>query len=127
MRGPLPAGRGATLLEVVVAIQLLAIGALALAGSVTHALRARELSISTALAAVAAEAWIERWRGQTWIGDGWGSTGIAWGARRGRLEWTLVEVAACVQEARITAVAGRREAVRVAVVTRRFREGAGGC
>ncbi len=127
MRGALTAERGATLLEVVVAILLLAIGALALAGSITQALRARELSVSTALAAVAAEAWIERWRGQAVSGEGWGSTGVAWGGRRGRLEWTLVEVASCLQEARVAVVAGRREAVRVEVATRRFREGASGC
>ncbi|MGH7557948.1 MAG: hypothetical protein ACREMD_09300 [Gemmatimonadota bacterium] len=118
---------GASLLEVVVAVLLLGVGALALVGSIAYALRARELSVSTALAAVAAEAWIERWRGQTWQGEGGGSTAVAWGARRGSLEWALEDVGACLQEARVTAVAGRGEGVRVVVATRRFREGAVGC
>lgn len=119
--------RGATLLEVVVAVLLLGVGALALAGSIVQALRAREISVATALAAVAAEAWIERWRSQAWLDGGReGSTEVAWGTRRGRLEWTLEDVGTCLQEARVTAVAGRDE-VAVTIATRRFREGAQGC
>lgn len=120
-------GRGATLLEVVVAVLLLGVGALALAGSIVHALRAREISVATALAAVAAETWIERWRSQAWRdGGAAGSTEVAWGRRRGRLDWTLEDVGKCLQEARVTAVAGRDE-VAVMIATRRFREGVEGC
>lgn len=120
-------GRGATLLEVMVAVLLLGIGALALAGSIVHALRTREVSVATALSAVAAEAWIERWRSQAWRdGAESGSTEVAWGTRRGRLEWTVEELGKCLQEARVTATAGRDQ-VAVLVATRRFREGAEGC
>ncbi|MGH7570283.1 MAG: type IV pilus modification PilV family protein [Gemmatimonadota bacterium] len=126
MSGSLVTGRGATLLEVMVSVFLLGVGGMALVGSIAHALRARERSVSTALAAIAAEAWIERWRGETWRGEGGGSTAIAWGARRGRLEWTLEDVGACLQEAQVKAVAGRGDEA-VVVATRRFREGANGC
>lgn len=121
-------GRGATLLEVAVAVLLLGVGAMALAGSIVHALRAREKAVGTALAAVAAEAWIERWRGGPWrAGPGSGSTEVAWGSRRGRLDWALVDVGVCLQEARIRAVTGRRLEVTVQVETRRHREGSAGC
>jgi prepilin-type N-terminal cleavage/methylation domain-containing protein len=120
--------RGTTLLEVLVAVLLLGVGAMALAGSIVHALRARELSVATALAAVAAEAWIEQWRGQVWQpGETVGTTEVAWGARRGTLEWSLEDIGACLQEARVRAVAGRNRPVTVMVATRRFREGAPGC
>ena len=119
--------RGATLLEVMVAVLLLGIGALALAGSIVHALRAREVSVATALAAIAAEAWIERWRSQAWReGARSGASEVAWGARRGRLEWSVEELGRCLQEAQVTATAGRDQ-VAVLVATRRFREGAEGC
>lgn len=119
--------RGATLLEVMVAVLLLGVGALALAGSIVHALRAREVSVATALAAIAAEAWIERWRSQAWReGAQRGATEVAWGARRGRLEWSVEELGRCLQEAQVTATAGRDQ-VAVLVATRRFREGAEEC
>ena len=121
-------GRGATLLEVVVAVLLLGVGAMALAGSIVHALRAREKAVGTALAAVAAEAWIERWRGGPWrAGPEAGTADVTWGARRGRLEWALSDVGACLQEARVRAVTGRRSEVSVLVETRRHREGAAEC
>lgn len=120
--------RGATLLEVAVAVLLLAVGAMALAGSIVHALRAREKAVGTALAAVAAEAWIERWRSGPWRAGGeTGSTEVAWGARRGRLEWSLVDLGACLQQARVRAVTGRRIEVAVLVETRRHWEGRAGC
>ena len=120
--------RGATLLEVVVAALLLGVGAMALAGSIVHALRAREKAVGTALAAVAAEAWIERWRGGPWrAGADAGTTDLAWGARRGRLEWALSDLGACLQEARVRAVTGRRSEVAVLVETRRHREGGTEC
>ena len=121
-------GRGATLLEVAVAVLLLGVGAMALAGSIVHALRAREKAVGTALAAVAAEAWIERWRGGPWRAGGEsGSTEIAWGARQGRLDWAVVDLGACLQEARVRAVTGRRLEVDVRVETRRHREMRPGC
>ena len=121
-------GRGATLLEVVVAVLLLGVGAMALAGSIVHALRAREKAVGTALAAVAAEAWIERWRGGPWrAGPEAGTADVTWGARRGRLEWALSDIGACLQEARVRAVTGRRSEVSVLVETRRHREGAAEC
>lgn len=120
-------GRGATLLEVAVAVLLLGVGGMALAGSIVHALRAREKAVGTALAAVAAESWIERWRGGPWRGAGTGSADMAWGARRGRLEWTLSDLGACLQEARVRAVTGRRSEIAVLVETRRHREGRADC
>lgn len=120
-------GRGATLLEVAVAVLLLGVGAIALAGSIVHALRAREKAVGTALAAVAAEAWIERWRGGPWRAAETGTADLAWGARRGRLEWALSDLGACLQEARVRAVTGRRSEVAVLVETRRHREGRADC
>jgi Tfp pilus assembly protein PilV len=121
-------GRGATLLEVAVAVLLLGVGAMALAGSIVHALRAREKAVGTALAAVAAEAWIERWRGGPWeVRAETGTADVAWGARRGRLEWALSDLGACLQEARVRAVTGRRSEVTVLVETRRHREGTVDC
>lgn len=103
-------------------------GALALAGSVVHALRAREDALGTSLAAVAAEAWIERWRGGPWrTGGASGTTGLAWGSRRGRLEWQLADLGSCLQEARVRAVTGRRREIAVVVETRRHREGWADC
>lgn len=120
--------RGATLLEVAVAVLLLGVGAMALAGSIVHALRAREKAVGTALAAVAAEAWIERWRGGPWRAGGEaGTTDLAWGARRGRLEWALSDLGSCLQGARVRAVTGRRGEVAVLVETRRHREGGTEC
>jgi hypothetical protein len=81
-----------------------------------------------ALAAVTAEAWIERWRGGPWRAGGEsGSTEVAWGARRGRLDWALVDLGVCLQEARLRAVTGRRFEVAVLVETRRHREGRAEC
>ncbi|MGH7544358.1 MAG: type IV pilus modification PilV family protein [Gemmatimonadota bacterium] len=121
-------GRGATLLEVAVAVLLLGVGAMALAGSIVHSLRAREKAVGTALAAVSAEAWIERWRGGPWrSGAETGTAELVWGARRGRLEWSLFDLGACLQEARVRAVTGRRSEVAVLVETRRHREGSPEC
>ncbi|HKY61335.1 MAG TPA: hypothetical protein VJP59_10025 [Gemmatimonadota bacterium] len=121
-------GRGATLLEVAVAVLLLGVGAMALAGSIVHALRAREKAVGTALASLAAEAWIERWRGGPWReGAEAGTAEVAWGARRGRLEWALSDLGACLQGARVRAVTGRRSEVAVLIETRRHREGRADC
>ena len=121
-------GRGASLIEVVVAVLMLGVGALALAGSIVHSLRARERAVGTALASVSAEAWVERWRGGPWrSGSATGTTELVWGARRGRLDWTLSDRGPCLQEASVRAVTGRRSEITVWVETRRHREGQTGC
>ncbi len=51
--------RGESLVEVVVALLLLSVGALALAGGIGQAQKARRLAASSGLALAAAEAWLE--------------------------------------------------------------------
>lgn len=124
---PVPGrSRGFTLIEVVVALLLLAIGALALAAGITAGERARREALSAGLALAAAEGWLEAWRAAPWPAPGEGEEEIAWGAWRGRVRWRTVRREACLVEARVEAApAGRSSAV--VLVTRRFREGADDC
>lgn len=119
---------GWTLVEVVVALLLLTVGGLALAGSATHAHAARERALRSALALTAAESWIETWRAGPWVaGPKIGTAPAAWGVVTGSVEWTVGRVAPCLSEARVRVVAGTRTPVTATLVTRRFREFVAGC
>ncbi len=119
---------GWTLVEVAVALVLLTVGGLALAGSTTHAYGARERALKSALALSAAESWIEAWRAAPWsAGEGFGAAPVAWGSVTGTVEWSVVVLAPCLSEARVRVVAGARAPATANLVTRRFRESVAGC
>ena len=119
---------GWTLIEVVVALLLLTVGGLALAGSATHAHVARERALRSALALAAAESWIETWRAGPWLAGGEvGVAPLAWGTVTGTVEWTVVRLAPCLSEARVRVEAGTRTPATATLVTRRFRESVAGC
>ncbi|HUP19394.1 MAG TPA: prepilin-type N-terminal cleavage/methylation domain-containing protein [Gemmatimonadota bacterium] len=116
---------GVTLVEVVVALLLLAVGALALAGGIASSERARRSALAEGLALSAAEGWLEAWRATPW--DSLAATGdepLEWGPWEGRLEWSVTPLGPCLAEAAVAAVVLQR---RVALATRRFREGESGC
>ena len=94
--------RGESLVEVVVALLLLAVGALALAGGIGQAQKARRLAASSGLALAAAEAWLESWRAGPARGDGSGGGVIAWGAWRGTLAWRTGTLSDCVESASVS-------------------------
>ena len=94
--------RGESLIEVVVALLLLAVGALALAGGIGQAQKARRLAASSGLALAAAEAWLEGWRAGPARGAGSGESLIAWGAWRGTLAWETGALPDCVEAASVT-------------------------
>ena len=126
MRGGSGNRRGVTLIEVVVALLLLTVGALALAAGIASGERGRREAMARGLALAAAETWLETWRGSPWQGDSAGITPVAWAAWRGELRWRTSDPAPCLTEARVAA--GREGQPQVAVlVTRRFREGEPGC
>lgn len=117
-----------TLVEVLVALLLLTVGALGLAGGITHSLRARDRALGSALALVAAESWLETWRAGPWSGvPDSGSVPVAWGARRGTLEWRVALLSPCLAEARVQVAPPSGASAPVALATRRFREGSVGC
>lgn len=119
---------GWTLVEVAVALVLLTVGGLALAGSATHAYAARERALRSALALSAAESWIETWRAGPWsAGGGGGAAPLAWGPVTGTVEWSVVVLAPCLSEARVRVVAGLRTPATANLATRRFRESVAGC
>jgi Tfp pilus assembly protein PilV len=93
--------RGESLVEVVVALLLLTVGALALAGGIGQAHKARRLAASSGLALTAAEAWLERWRAGPERGDGSGEDAISWGAWRGTLAWETGSLPDCVESATV--------------------------
>ncbi|HET6361984.1 MAG TPA: hypothetical protein VFH11_08000 [Gemmatimonadota bacterium] len=94
--------RGESLVEVVVALLLLAVGALALAGGIGQAQKARRLAASSGLALAAAETWLEIWRVGPARGDGAGEAAIAWGTWRGTLAWETGAQADCVESASVS-------------------------
>ncbi|HET6361978.1 MAG TPA: hypothetical protein VFH11_07970 [Gemmatimonadota bacterium] len=94
--------RGESLVEVVVALLLLTVGALAVAGGIAQAQKARRLAASSGLALAAAEAWLEHWRAGPARGDGSGASAIAWGAWRGTLAWETGALPECVESARVS-------------------------
>ena len=119
---------GWTLVEVVIALMLLTVGGIALAGSATHAYAARERALRSALALSAAESWIETWRAAPWAdGGGVGTAPLVWGSITGTVEWSVVGLAPCLSEARVRVVAGLRTPATAKLVTRRFRESVPGC
>ncbi len=119
---------GVTLVEVLVALLLLTVGAIALAGGIAHAERARDRALKSALALGAAESWLEAWRARSWNGvPDSGSQGVSWGARTGRLTWTADPLKPCLVEARVSVAPDGPGPGPVVLVSRRFREGVAGC
>jgi len=94
--------RGESLVEVVVALLLLAVGALALAGGIGQAQKARRMAASSGVALAVAETWLESWRAGPARGDGSGQSTIASGAWRGTLKWETGALADCVESARVS-------------------------
>lgn len=119
--------RGETLIEVIVALLLLTVGAFALAAGIMQAEMDRRRAIDSALALVAGESWLERWRlGAVGASVGDGSDPVGWGARGGVVEWTVERPGPCLREARVRAVVGP-DAVIVTLASRRFEPGEAGC
>jgi Tfp pilus assembly protein PilV len=110
---------GETLVEVVVALLLLTVGALALAGGIGQAQQARHRAASSGLALASAEGWLEVWRSGPPRGVAMGAEAITWGEWHGVLEWQTGSPAQCVETAHVlvTAPAGRAE---VQLSSRRF-------
>lgn len=115
--------RGLTLVEVAVALVLLAIGALALAAGITSGERARRQATARGLALAAAEGWLEEWRASPWpAGSASGIEAIRWGRWRGEVRWRTTLLEPCLLEARVEAATEGDPAAAV-LVTRRFRDG----
>ena len=119
--------RGESLIEVVVALLLLAVGALALAGGIGQAQKARRLAASSGLALAAAEAWLEGWRAGPARGDGSGESAIAWGAWRGTLGWETGALPDCVESARVSVAPADVEASGASLSSLRVVAGPVGC
>lgn len=110
--------RGLTLVEVVIALLVLSIGALAVAGGITHAERARSQAFEIGLALAAAESWLETWRAGPWKSTG--ESGV-----ENQIHWRTSVIGHCLIEARVRAVrSGSRPGPdgHVVLVTRRFKE-----
>ena len=106
-------GRGETLVEVVVALLLLAVGALALAGAIGQAQKARAKAASSGLALAAAEGWLEAWRAGPPRGPASGADSLRWGSWRAALQWETSE-SGCLESARVAvAPAGGDSATRL--------------
>lgn len=106
--------RGESLVEVVVALLLLTVGALALAAGIGHAQRARRQALASGLALAAAEAWLEGWRAGAPRGEAAGGGTISWGAWSAELEWDTHALSACLESARVSVfAAGVEEEVRL--------------
>lgn len=118
---------GESLVEVVVALLLLAVGALALAGGIGQAQKARRMAASSGLALAAAEAWLERWRAGPAQGEGSGKETIAWGAWRGTLEWETAALADCVESGSVTVAPMDVEASAASLQSLRVVTGPVGC
>lgn len=116
--------RGATLVEVVLSLLLLTVGALALAGGVVSGERARRAAVARGFALAAAESWLETWRAGGWAEEGQGAGAIEWMLRSSEIRWRTTRPAACLAEARVEVAAAGTPIV---LATRRYREGAPGC
>lgn len=111
--------RGETLVEVVVALLLLAVGALALVGGIAYGERARDRAIGEALALSAAVSWMETWRASpVEATSGSGGESLTWGARTGWLAWSIRPIGACREEAVVRARSGAGAGA--TLVSRRF-------
>lgn len=118
--------RGETLVEVIVALLLLTVGALALAAGIGQAQRARRLAASSGLALASAEAWLETWRAGPARGNASGGQAISWGEWRGDLEWETGIPSECMESARVS-VAAQGEGTEARLSSRRFVAGGGSC
>lgn len=119
--------RGESLVEVVVALLLLAVGALALAGGIGQAQKARRLAASSGLALAAAEGWLEGWRAGPALGDASGESGVVWGAWRGTLGWETAAHPECVESARVSVAPADVEASGASLSSLRVVTGPVGC
>jgi Tfp pilus assembly protein PilV len=120
-------GRGETLVEVVVALLLLTVGALALAAGIGQAQRARGLSASSGLALASAEAWLEGWRAGPARGSASGTETVSWGTWNGELKWETGSPSECVESARVRVAAAQGDATEARLSSRRFMAGGGAC
>lgn len=119
----LTSGYGETLVEVVVAILLLSVGAMALVAGLAYGERVRGRALDDSLALSAAVSWIEAWRvSPPEPASGAGNETPAWGSRSGWLEWSTRPAGSCRQEAVVRARADSGTVVTLA--SRRFLEGA---
>jgi Tfp pilus assembly protein PilV len=118
--------QGETLVEVVVALLLLTVGALALAGGIGQAQHARHRAASSGLALASAEGWLEVWRAGPPRGVAMGAEAIAWGEWHGVLEWQTGSPSECVESAQVsvTAAAGHAD---VQLSSLRFLTAGGAC
>ena len=119
-------GRGESLIEVVVALLLLSVGALAVAAGIGHAQRARRLAQASGLALAAAEAWMEGWRAGPPRGEAAGGGTVTWGAWSLELEWETDAPSACVEAARVSVAPGS-EVARTRLSGRRSVAETGAC
>jgi Tfp pilus assembly protein PilV len=109
---------GETLVEIVVALLLLTVGALALAGGIGQAQHARHRAASSGLALASAEAWLEAWRAGPPRGVASGTEEIVWGQWHGVLEWQTGSPAECVETAQVSVTAAGKAEVQLS--SRRF-------
>ena len=119
--------RGESLVEVVVALLLLAVGAIALAGGIGQAQKARRLAGSSGLALAAAEGWLESWRAGPARGDGSGGAAVAWGSWRGTLAWETGAQPDCVESASVTVSPADADAPGASLSSLRVVTGPFGC
>lgn len=119
--------RGVSLVEVVVSLILLTVGALALAGGIGQAQKARRLAASSGLALAAAEAWLESWRVGPARGDGSGANQVNWGAWRGTLSWETGTRLDCVESARVIVAPAEASASAASLSSLRVVTGPEGC
>jgi type II secretory pathway component PulJ len=112
--------RGETLVEVVLALVLLAVGGLALAGGIAGSQRARAAASSSALALSAAEGWLEAWRVAPLAGPASGSETIELGTWEGELEWETEATGWCLETARVSVRAVRGAAGRADLSSARY-------
>lgn len=113
-------GRGETLVEVMISLLVLAVGAMALAAGITRAAIDRRHAWDAARSAIAAESWLERWRlGATSVGDETGAGDVLLVNPPGRLLWRVERSSSCVLAATVEVVRNAdRDTVRLA--SRRF-------
>lgn len=115
--------RGESLAEVVVAVLLVSVGALALVAGLAYGEKMRGRALEDSLALSAAVSWIEAWRvSPPEPASGAGNETRAWGSRSGWLEWSTRPAGSCRQEAVVRAQAGSGTVV--TLVSRRFLEDA---
>jgi Tfp pilus assembly protein PilV len=116
-----------TLVEVVVALLLLTVGALALAAGIGQAQRARRLAASSGLALASAEAWLEAWRASPPRGVSAGAETVAFGEWRGSVEWETRSPEECVESAQVSVTAAAGDSMTVTLSSRRFLAAGGAC